>query len=75
MWVRIEHAVTTGPSRTPWRPVGPAELRLLEAAGFRAFPPRLQEQPISYPVTNFAYTEQIARDWNSKYARHDQLAT
>jgi hypothetical protein len=32
----------------------------------RAFPPRLPEQPIFYPVTNEAYAAQIARDWNTK---------
>ena len=31
---------------TLWRPVGPAELALIEAAEFRAFPSRLPEQPI-----------------------------
>jgi hypothetical protein len=36
---------------TLWRPVGPAELRLIEQAEMRAFPPRLPEQPIFYPVT------------------------
>ncbi len=30
------------------------------------FPPRLPEQPIFYPVLNFEYAEQIARDWNAK---------
>lgn len=33
---------------------------------FYAFPPRLPFQPIFYPVLNFAYAEQIARDWNTK---------
>lgn len=51
---------------TLWRPVGPAELRLIEAADFRRFPPRLPEQPIFYPVLNEAYAVQIARDWNVK---------
>lgn len=51
---------------TLWRPVGPAELRLIEAAGFRGFPPRLPEQPIFYPVLNEGYAVQIARDWNVK---------
>jgi len=51
---------------TLWRPVGPAELRLIELADFRAFPPRLPEQPIFYPVLNEAYAAQIARDWNVK---------
>jgi len=51
---------------TLWRPVGPAELRLIAEAGYRAFPPRLPEQPIFYPVLNEAYAVQIARDWNVK---------
>lgn len=49
-----------------FRPVGARELALIEAADFRAFPPRLPEQPIFYPVTNEAYAVQIARDWNAK---------
>lgn len=51
---------------TLWRPVGPAELKLIEASGFRQFPPRLPEQPIFYPVLNEGYAVQIARDWNVK---------
>lgn len=51
---------------TLWRPIGPAELRLIEAADFRGFPPRLPEQPIFYPVLNEDYAVQIARDWNVK---------
>jgi hypothetical protein len=53
-------------TRTLFRPVGPNELRLIEAAGFRAFPPRLPEQPIFYPVTNREYAQHIAREWNVK---------
>lgn len=53
-------------SITLYRPVGPEELALIEASGFRAFPPRLPEQPIFYPVLNEAYAIQIARDWNVK---------
>ncbi|MDX8527579.1 ADP-ribosylation/crystallin J1 [Mesorhizobium sp. MSK_1335] len=49
---------------TLWRPVGPRELKLIEAAGMREFPPRLPEQPIFYPVLSEAYAVQIARDWN-----------
>ena len=30
----------------------------------RAFPPRLPEQPIFYPVLTEAYAVKIARDWN-----------
>jgi hypothetical protein len=51
---------------TLYRPVGPAELELIRASGWRAFPPRLPDQPIFYPVTNHAYATQIARDWNVK---------
>jgi hypothetical protein len=57
-------------TRTLWRPVGENELRLIRESGFRAFPPRLPEQPIFYPVLNFDYAEQIAREWNSKDPRH-----
>ena len=35
-------------------------------ADYRAFPPRLPEQPIFYPVLNESYAVQIARDWNVK---------
>ena len=52
---------------TLYRPVGTAELKLIEEAGWRAFPPRLPEQPIFYPVTNEAYACQIARDWNARH--------
>jgi hypothetical protein len=47
-----------------YRPVGPKELALIQASGFRAFPPRLPEQPIFYPVLTEEYACQIARDWN-----------
>lgn len=49
-----------------YRPVGLKELELIAQAEFKAFPPRLPEQPIFYPVLNFEYAEQIARDWNTK---------
>jgi len=49
---------------TLYRPVGPKELKLIEDSGFTAFPPRLPEQPIFYPVTNEPYAIKIARDWN-----------
>jgi hypothetical protein len=52
---------------TLFRPVGVEEWALIESAGYRAFPPRLAEQPIFYPVMNFDYAEQIARDWNSEH--------
>ncbi len=49
---------------TLYRPVGPKELDLIKASGWKEFPPRLPEQPIFYPVTNEEYATQIARDWN-----------
>ncbi|MDB6066945.1 MAG: ADP-ribosylation/Crystallin [Pedosphaera sp.] len=49
-----------------YRPVGPKELALIAASGYREFPPRLPEQPIFYPVLNEEYARQIARDWNVK---------
>ncbi|MEL7484790.1 MAG: hypothetical protein AAFN41_10595 [Planctomycetota bacterium] len=49
-----------------YRPTGPKELELVAESGYTAWPPRLPEQPIFYPVTNEAYAIQIARDWNVK---------
>jgi hypothetical protein len=47
-----------------YRPVGPKELALIAASGYREFPPRLPKQPIFYPVLNEEYARQIARKWN-----------
>ena len=49
---------------TLWRPTGPEELKLVEETGWTAWPPRLPEQPIFYPVTTEEYAVKIARDWN-----------
>ncbi len=51
-----------------WRPVGLKEMALIFDSGMKAFPPRLPEQPIFYPVLNRSYAEQIAREWNSREA-------
>ena len=40
---------------TLFRPTGQAERDLVEASGWRAFPPRLPEQPIFYPVLTEEY--------------------
>ena len=48
-----------------YRPVGPEELKLIAASDWMAFPPRLPDQPIFYPVLNDHYAAQIARDWNA----------
>ncbi|MDI3419968.1 hypothetical protein [Streptomyces luteolus] len=53
-------------TRTLWRPTGPKELDLVRELNWRAWPPRLPEQPIFYPVLNEEYAVMIARDWNVK---------
>ena len=50
-----------------FRPVGQKELDLIRESNFTAFPPRLPEQPIFYPVLNEPYAAQIAREWNAKH--------
>ncbi|MBR1226463.1 MULTISPECIES: hypothetical protein [unclassified Bradyrhizobium] len=37
---------------------------MVRQTGMRAFPPRLPEQPIFYPVLTEEYAVKIARDWN-----------
>ena len=49
-----------------YRPVGLTEMRLVWESQLRAFPPRLPEQPIFYPVLNFEYASQIASRWNTQ---------
>ena len=49
---------------TLWRPTGQKELDLVARSGWRAWPPRLPEQPIFYPVLNRWYATKIAREWN-----------
>lgn len=53
---------------TLYRPVGVRELELVIDSGMIAFPPRLEWQPIFYPVLNSPYAEQIALEWNTKDA-------
>src|SRR5947209_4723945 len=68
LWM-IEMARELNLSTVPlYRPVGQKELDLIRQSGFRAFPPRLEHQPIFYPVLNERYAMQIARDWNTKDA-------
>lgn len=49
-----------------FRPVNSAELKLIEQSNYKAFPPRLPEQPIFYPVLNREYACEIAEKWNVK---------
>lgn len=51
---------------TMYRPTGPEELKLVEASGYTAWPPRLPGQLIFYPVTNEQYAKEIALQWNTK---------
>jgi hypothetical protein len=51
---------------TLYRPVGQKELDLIKDSGYKKFPPRLEWQPIFYPVMNEAYAAQIALEWNTK---------
>lgn len=47
-----------------YRPVGERERVLIQDSGNTAFPPRLPEQPIFYPVLNERYAAEIAQRWN-----------
>ncbi|MEM7161802.1 MAG: ADP-ribosylation/crystallin J1 [Bacteroidota bacterium] len=49
-----------------YRPIGVKEYILIKESGYKKFPPRLEWQPIFYPVLNQAYAEQIAKEWNTK---------
>src|ERR1700754_5178687 len=49
-----------------YRPVGLRELELINLSGWKKFPPRLEWQPIFYPVLNQPYADQIAAEWNTK---------
>lgn len=51
---------------TLYRPIGQKELDLIKTSGNKKFPPRLDWQPIFYPVMNQAYAEQIGFEWNTR---------
>jgi len=55
-------------TETLYRPVGRKELELIEASGWKSFPPRLDWQPIFYPVLTEEYAIFIAEKWNTKDA-------
>jgi hypothetical protein len=48
-----------------YRPVGLAELELIAATAYRAFPPRSELQPILYAVLDQRFAAQTAYDWNA----------
>jgi tetratricopeptide (TPR) repeat protein len=49
-----------------YRPVGLQELELIYESGMKAFPARLPQRPVFYPVLQLEYARQIASDWNAK---------
>ncbi|MEW4452165.1 hypothetical protein AB1L30_05710 [Bremerella sp. JC817] len=53
-------------TQTLFRPVGRKELDLIAATGWKQFPPRLDWQPIFYPLLTEEYAIFIARQWNTK---------
>ena len=40
---------------------------MIKQSSYKAFPPRLPEQPIFYPVLNKEYATQIAERWNARH--------
>ena len=48
-----------------YRLVGIKELELIMQSGWTTFPPRLEWQPIFYPVLNQQYAARIAAEWNT----------
>lgn len=60
----MENEAGTDDVVTLWRPTGRAELDLVAASQWRAWPPRLPDQPIFYPVLDPRYATKITREWN-----------
>ena len=51
---------------TLYRPVGEKEMILIIKNDYKNFPPRLEWQPIFYPVLNENYASEIAEKWNTR---------
>lgn len=51
---------------TLYRPVGEKEMVLILESNFKKFPPRLEWQPIFYPVLDEGYASEIAEKWNTR---------
>ncbi|MDR2237279.1 MAG: ADP-ribosylation/crystallin J1 [Chryseobacterium sp.] len=51
---------------TLYRPVGEKEMILIMENNYQKFPPRLEWQPIFYPVLNESYASEIAEKWNTR---------
>lgn len=53
-------------TKTLYRPVGEKEMILIIENNFKIFPPRLEWQPIFYPVLDEEYASEIAEKWNTR---------
>ncbi|KQT24490.1 ADP-ribosylation/crystallin J1 [Chryseobacterium sp. Leaf405] len=53
-------------TKTIYRPVGEKEMLLIIESNYKRFPPRLEWQPIFYPVLNEDYASEIAEKWNTR---------
>ncbi|WP_332454496.1 ADP-ribosylation/crystallin J1 [Chryseobacterium aquaticum] len=51
---------------TLYRPVGEKEMLLIIESNYRKFPPRLNWQPLFYPVLNEEYASEISEKWNTR---------
>ncbi|MCX8533297.1 ADP-ribosylation/crystallin J1 [Chryseobacterium luquanense] len=51
---------------TLYRPVGEKEMVLIIEDNYKKFPPRLEWQPIFYPVLDENYASEIAEKWNTR---------
>ncbi len=62
---------------TLYRPVGLKEMELISTSNYSQFHPRLNWQPIFYPVMNQQYAEQIAKEWNTvdEFSGHCGIVT
>ncbi|WP_228434815.1 ADP-ribosylation/crystallin J1 [Chryseobacterium defluvii] len=53
-------------TKTLYRPVGEKEMILIIESNYKKFPPRLEWQPIFYPVLDEYYASEIAEKWNTR---------
>ncbi|REC46069.1 ADP-ribosylation/crystallin J1 [Chryseobacterium sp. 5_R23647] len=53
-------------TKTLYRPVGEKEMILIIESNYKKFPPRLDWQPIFYPVLNEDYASEITEKWNTR---------
>lgn len=53
-------------TKTLYRPTGEKEMILIIESEYKKFPPRLEWQPIFYPVLNEEYASEIAEKWNTR---------